>query len=50
MKNKQEFTGTLVGFDDFVNVVLTDVQFNNKTYKKMLLNGANITMLIPGGL
>lgn len=50
MKNNQEFKGTLLGFDDFVNVVLTDVEFDGKKYRKMLLNGANITMLIPGGL
>ncbi|GES89877.1 U6 snRNA-associated Sm-like protein LSm5 [Rhizophagus clarus] len=57
MKSEREFTGTLLGFDDYVNMVLEDViEYENtpegrKTTKldKILLNGNNITMLIPGG-
>ncbi|KAF9787214.1 ribonucleoprotein LSM domain-containing protein, partial [Thelephora terrestris] len=56
MKNDREFTGTLLGFDDFVNMVLEDVtEFETtpqgkKTTKlnQTLLNGNNICMLIPG--
>jgi len=56
MKNEREFTGTLLGFDDFVNMVLDDVteHENTSTGKKTtqlsqtLLNGNNICMLIPG--
>ncbi|EAU93207.1 hypothetical protein CC1G_10275 [Coprinopsis cinerea okayama7 len=56
MKNDREFTGTLLGFDDFVNMVLEDVtEFENtpqgrkKTkLTQTLLNGNNICMLIPG--
>ncbi|KAJ4410268.1 RNA-binding protein lsm5 [Neurospora sp. IMI 360204] len=48
------FAGTLVGFDDYVNMVLEDVtEFdysgNHTKLKKILLNGNNICMLIPGG-
>ncbi|KAL4069690.1 hypothetical protein V8B97DRAFT_1968723 [Scleroderma yunnanense] len=56
MKNDREFTGTLLGFDDFVNMVLEDVteyettsQGRKKTnLNQTLLNGNNICMLIPG--
>ncbi|KAI0067810.1 like-Sm ribonucleoprotein [Artomyces pyxidatus] len=56
MKNDREFTGTLLGFDDFVNMVLEDVtEFEitpkgRKTTKlaQTLLNGNNICMLVPG--
>ncbi|GJN75320.1 RNA-binding protein lsm5 [Purpureocillium lilacinum] len=49
-----EFSGTLVGFDDYVNMVLEDVtEFdysgNHTSLPKILLNGNNICMLIPGG-
>ncbi|KAK7967457.1 U6 snRNA-associated Sm-like protein LSm5 [Apiospora aurea] len=49
-----EFSGTLVGFDDYVNMVLEDVtEFdysgNHTKLTKILLNGNNICMLIPGG-
>ncbi|CAG83117.1 hypothetical protein B0I72DRAFT_136878 [Yarrowia lipolytica] len=56
VKSKVEFTGTLVGFDDFVNMVLEDVtEVNTKTGKetnhsKLLLSGKSIYMLVPGGL
>jgi len=57
MKNDKEIVGTLLGFDDFVNMVLEDVtEFEvlpeGKRITKLetiLLNGNNITMMIPGG-
>ncbi|KAJ8098200.1 putative U6 snRNA-associated Sm-like protein [Lipomyces tetrasporus] len=54
MKADREFSGTLLGFDDFVNMVLEDVteydNLGNQTHlPKILLNGNNICMLIPGG-
>ncbi|TFL06719.1 hypothetical protein BDV98DRAFT_600719 [Pterulicium gracile] len=56
MKGDREFTGKLLGFDDFVNMVLEDVteyqatpQGQIKTkLQQTLLNGNNICMLIPG--
>jgi len=56
MKNHHEFTGTLLGFDDFVNMVLEDVTEYEITPKgrtvtklaQTLLNGNNICMLVPG--
>jgi len=56
MKSDREFTGRLLGFDDFVNMVLEDVtEYENtpqgrKTTNlaQTLLNGNNICMLIPG--
>ncbi|KAF3040852.1 RNA-binding protein lsm5 [Didymella keratinophila] len=49
-----EFTGKLVGFDDYVNMVLEDVTEidpaeGNKKLPKILLNGNNICMMVPGG-
>ena len=58
MKNDREFTGTLLGFDDYVNVVLENVTEFSKTQNglystshldSILLNGTNIAMLVPGG-
>ncbi|SHO79847.1 Similar to S.cerevisiae protein LSM5 (Lsm (Like Sm) protein) [Malassezia sympodialis ATCC 42132] len=57
MKSEREFVGTLLGFDDYVNMVLEDVTEYEGTsdgYKKTplaktLLNGNNICALIPGG-
>lgn len=54
MKGDKEFSGLLVGFDDYVNMVLEDVtEFdysgNYTKMSKILLNGNNICMLIPGG-
>ncbi|CAG8624951.1 9537_t:CDS:2 [Ambispora gerdemannii] len=63
MKSEKEFTGILRGFDDYPfpiklqDMVLEDViEYENtpegrKTTKleQILLNGNNITMLIPGG-
>ena len=57
MKNDKEVVGTLLGFDDFVNMVLEDVTEYESTSEgrrvtkldQILLNGNNITMLVPGG-
>merc|ERR1711963_285998 len=57
MKNDKEIVGVLLGFDDFVNMVLEDVVEYENTAEgrtmtkldKLLLNGNNITMLVPGG-
>jgi len=57
MKNDKEIVGTLLGFDDFVNMVLEDVLEFETTAEgrrvtkldQILLNGNNITMLVPGG-
>ncbi|CAO3617419.1 unnamed protein product [Cunninghamella echinulata] len=57
MKGEKEYAGKLLGFDDYVNMVLEDVtEFENtpdgyKTHKleQILLNGNNICALIPGG-
>jgi len=57
MKNDKELVGTLQGFDDYVNMVLEDVtEYENTSEGKritkleqILLNGNNITMLVPGG-
>ncbi|EGP85613.1 unnamed protein product [Zymoseptoria tritici ST99CH_1A5] len=55
MKGDKEFSGTLLGFDDFVNMVLEDVteyDYSGAQTKlpKILLNGNNVAMLIPGGM
>ncbi|CEM04034.1 unnamed protein product [Vitrella brassicaformis CCMP3155] len=57
MKGDKELVGTLRGFDDFVNMVLDDVTEYTFTSEgkqttqldSILLNGNNITMLVPGG-
>ncbi|PWN89847.1 Sm-like ribonucleo protein [Acaromyces ingoldii] len=58
MKTNREFTGTLLGFDDFVNMVLEDVTEYETTpegkrkktaLSQTLLNGNSICLLIPGG-
>ncbi|KAK3067737.1 RNA-binding protein lsm5 [Coniosporium uncinatum] len=54
MKGDKEFSGNLLGFDDYVNMVLEDVTEFDYTgtqtkLSKILLNGNNICMLIPGG-
>ncbi|EAA10979.4 U6 snRNA-associated Sm-like protein LSm5 [Anopheles arabiensis] len=56
MKNDKEIVGTLLGFDDFVNMLLEDVTEYENTPEgrritkldQILLNGNNITMLVPG--
>lgn len=46
-----EFSGTLVGFDDYVNMVLKDVteydSSGEKKLSKILLNGNSICMIVP---
>ncbi|KAI6248512.1 putative U6 snRNA-associated Sm-like protein LSm5 [Erysiphe necator] len=49
-----EFCGVLLGFDDYVNMVLedvTEIDYSGGQTKlsKILLNGNHICMLIPGG-
>ncbi|KDE05727.1 U6 snRNA-associated Sm-like protein LSm5 [Microbotryum lychnidis-dioicae p1A1 Lamole] len=58
MKTEREFTGTLLGFDDYVNMVLDDVteyettptgeRIATKLTGSTLLNGNNVCMLVPG--
>lgn len=57
LKNDREFTGVLLGFDDFVNMVLEDVTecqtlpSGERVKTKLqttLLNGNNICILLPG--
>ena len=53
MKSDKEIVGTLLGFDDFVNMVLEDVTEYESTPEgrrithlhQILLNGNNITMV-----
>lgn len=50
MKGDKEFAGTLLGFDDYVNMVLEDViEFDytgaQTRLSKILLNGNNICMV-----
>jgi U6 snRNA-associated Sm-like protein LSm5 len=50
MKGDKEFSGTLLGFDDYVNMVLEDVtefDYSGAQVKlpKILLNGNNICMV-----
>ncbi|KZO96280.1 like-Sm ribonucleo protein [Calocera viscosa TUFC12733] len=55
-KGEREFAGKLLGFDDFVNMVLEDVTEYINTedgvkkvrLQQTLLNGNNICMLVPG--
>lgn len=57
MKNDKEIVGTLLGFDDFVNMVLEDVTEYEMLpegrrvtkLEQILLNGNNINIMIPGG-
>ncbi|KAH9421825.1 U6 snRNA-associated Sm-like protein LSm5 [Dermatophagoides pteronyssinus] len=57
MKNDKEIVGTLLGFDDFVNMVLEDVTEYENTLEgrrvtkldQILLNGVNVCMMVPGG-
>ena len=51
MKSATEFTGTLQGFDDYVNMVLSDVTEYDYSgaephkMKKALVNGNNVCMV-----
>lgn len=49
MTSDKEFYGKLIGFDDYVNMVLEDVTEDGGAgpIKKMLLNGGHIAMIIP---
>lgn len=59
LQSNREFTGTLIGFDDFVNVIIEDAkewivnEDQNELVMehkgRMLLSGNNIVMLVPGG-
>lgn len=58
MKGEKEMTGTLRGFDVYVNMVLEDVTEYEMTANgrvvtakldQILLNGNNVAMLVPGG-
>lgn len=57
MKNNREVVGTLKGYDVYVNMVLEDVTEYETTSQglvknrldKILLNGNNVAMLVPGG-
>ncbi|OAL53323.1 U6 snRNA-associated Sm-like protein-like protein LSm5 [Pyrenochaeta sp. DS3sAY3a] len=55
MNGGKEFVGTLVGFDDYVNMVLEGVTEIDSAERlrtslpKILLNGNNICMMVPGG-
>ncbi|KAF8342575.1 uncharacterized protein EI90DRAFT_3029476, partial [Cantharellus anzutake] len=52
----KEYTGTLLGFDDFINLVLEDVvEFEHSQQgvvktklHSTLINGNNICMIVPG--
>lgn len=57
MKGDKELEGTLRGFDSYVNMVLEDVEEIEVSKEgksvihldKILLNGNNVAMLVPGG-
>lgn len=57
MKGDKEIVGTLLGFDEYVNMVMEDVteyEFTGDVRKEtkleqILLNGANVCMMVPGG-
>lgn len=57
MKNNREVVGTLKGYDVYVNMVLEDVTEYETTSQgvvknhldKILLNGNNVAILVPGG-
>ncbi|MES1918389.1 hypothetical protein MHBO_000360 [Bonamia ostreae] len=57
LKDQNEVIGTLKGFDEYFNLVLTDATDYKITEKgrtkstasDLLLNGRNIALLVPGG-
>eukprot|EP01039_Chlorochromonas_danica_P002981 gene2980-3251_t len=57
LKSEKEVVGTLRGFDEYVNMVLddvTEIEYTASGRKEtaldqILLNGSNVSMLIPGG-
>ncbi|MDP2438664.1 MAG: U6 snRNA-associated Sm-like protein LSm5 [archaeon] len=56
MKGDKEFVGTLMGFDEYVNIVLKDVTeieitpqgVRQSQLPSLLLNGNNVAMFVPG--
>lgn len=57
VQSEKEVVGTLRGFDEYVNMVLDDVTTIDYTptgqkeskLNSILLNGANVALLVPGG-
>lgn len=57
MKSGSEFVGRLGGFDDYVNMVLEDVEefermgdvYVGAKVGTILLNGNGINVMVPGG-
>ncbi|KAF2474523.1 LSM-domain-containing protein [Lindgomyces ingoldianus] len=54
MKDDKEYVGSLVGFDDYVNMVLENVTeydyaLGKTKMKKLLLNGSGVAVIVPGG-
>jgi U6 snRNA-associated Sm-like protein LSm5 len=58
MKNDRELVGILKGYDVYVNMVLEDITEYEKNTRgqvtkvhldKILLNGNNVAVLVPGG-
>ena len=57
MRGDKELVGTLMGFDDYVNLVLENVTeyeltadgIKKTSLTQILLNGNNIAMFVPGG-
>ena len=58
MKNDRELVGILRGYDVYVNMVLEDITEYERSSKgqvtkvhldKILLNGNNVAVLVPGG-
>ncbi|KAL1929257.1 hypothetical protein VTP01DRAFT_2316 [Rhizomucor pusillus] len=48
MKTEKEYTGKLLGFDDFVSNENTPEGYKTSKLDQILLNGNNICTLIPG--
>jgi len=58
LRSERELVGTLRGFDAYVNMVLENVTetftssdgtHHSSSLGKMLLNGSNIALIVPGG-
>ena len=57
LKEETEFVGTLLGFDEFANLVMEDVKeyewtaegYEVTALEQLLLNGSHIAILVPGG-
>ncbi|XP_049848147.1 U6 snRNA-associated Sm-like protein LSm5 [Schistocerca gregaria] len=59
MRSEKELLGTLMGFDEFINLILEDViEFDvaadgtvvQNRIPSILLNGTHISMIVPEGL